>query len=138
MRTARVLSVFVMVLCLTFSAGCTGNSGTQQAATEKTNQSWTGSWMTKVRGGDNQTPMELEQTGIVVLGSYGYRDGTIAGTSRNGRLTGTWSEDNGQSAGPIEFILSDNGLSFTGWYGYPGENFEDVKTLAIRWRGWRI
>lgn len=104
MMRVLVFSLVFFVLAFAIAAGCMGTAGTQSAA-EKTNQSWTGSWMTKVRGGDNQTPMELKQTGVVVLGSYGYGDGTIVGTSRNGVLTGTWSEDNGQSAGPHRIHL---------------------------------
>ncbi|OPY37948.1 MAG: hypothetical protein A4E35_01003 [Methanoregula sp. PtaU1.Bin051] len=137
MKTAKVSATVLLIVCMTVMAGCSGFAGDQQAG-ERTNQSWSGSWMTKVKGGDAETPMDLVQSGVMVFGTYGYGDGTISAVVQDNRLSGTWHEDGGRSAGRLEFVLSDNGLSFTGWYAYPEENFDDVRLGQPRWRGWRI
>ena len=135
-KTGPVIAIAFLVACFLVAAGCSGTSGTKTAA-EKTNQSWAGYWMTEIRHGDNRTPMDLTQTGIVVTGSYGYADGTIVGTSQNGRLSGTWSEEGGRSTGPVEFVLSDNGLSFSGWWAYPDEDFDAIREGPALWWGSR-
>lgn len=139
MKKLHVIALLLFCITLTITAGCSGMPGTSQSSTaEKTNQSWTGSWTTKIRGGDADTPLDLVEQGMTVMGAYGYSDGTINGVVQGNRLSGTWSEKNGQSTGQFEFVLSENGLSFTGWWAYPEDNFDDVRAGVPNWRGERI
>ena len=62
--------------------------------------------------------MTLTQTGTDVAGKYEYNSGTIAGTVPGTTLTGGWTENNGDSKGPIEFVISADGKTFSGWWGY--------------------
>jgi hypothetical protein len=139
MKKIHGIAILLFCVILPITAGCSGTPGASQSSSaEKTNQSWTGSWTTKIRGGDADTPLELVEQGMAVVGAYGYGDGTINGVVQDNRLSGTWSEKNGQLSGQFEFVLSENGLSFTGWWAYPEDNFDDVRAGVPNWRGERI
>lgn len=75
--------------------------------------------------------MELEFAGELVTGQYDHDEGRIDGIVSGPVITGTWSEAPGYAppsdAGQFEFMLSEDGRSFTGrWrYGSDGE-----------WRSW--
>jgi hypothetical protein len=82
--------------------------------------------------------MVLVQSGNTVAGTYEYGDGTIAGTVQGNRLVGTWTEDKGQSKGPIEFELSADGKTFAGWWAFEGADLEESKRGEPSWTGIRV
>lgn len=139
MKKLRAIAILLFCMTLAVTAGCSKMPGTSASSSaEKTNQSWTGSWTTKIRGGDADTPVDLVQQGMTVVGAYGYGDGRINGVVKDNRLAGTWSEKNGQVSGQFEFVLADNGLAFSGWWAYPEDNFDDIRAGIPNWRGTRI
>lgn len=81
--------------------------------------SWAGEWDT------NWGDMVLTQTGSKVTGSYTYDNGRIDGTVSGNVLSGTWSEAPSYApphdAGEVEFVMSDDGKSFTGKWRYGSE-----------------
>ena len=134
----RSIPFVALTIFLVLSAGCLQGAGSMtDGSTGASNQSWSGSWVTKIRDGEPDTPMDLLQQGVAVTGSFGYSDGTISGIATADRLTGTWSEKNGQATGPFTFVLADNGLSFTGWWAYSGDNFDDIRAGPPNWWGRR-
>jgi hypothetical protein len=100
--------------------------------------SWTGTFMTTWSGGGHDTKMVLVQTKNAVVGTYEYDDGTIAGTVQGDRLVGTWSENNGASKGPVEFVMAADGKTFTGWWGYEDSDFAATKKAEPSWTGIRV
>lgn len=54
------------------------------------------------------------------------------------RLIGTWTEDNGASKGPIEFVMAGDGKTFLGWWGYEGDDFAQTKKEQPSWTGLRL
>jgi hypothetical protein len=99
---------------------------------------WTGTWMTTWSGGQHDVPMNLVQAGNAVTGTYEYSDGTIAGTVQGDRLIGTWTQDNGGSKGPVEFVMARDGKTISGWWDYEGSNFEETKKESPTWTGIRV
>ncbi|MBR5091313.1 MAG: Ig-like domain-containing protein [Ruminiclostridium sp.] len=87
------------------------------------NYSWTGTWET------NWNDMTLTQSGSTVTGSYAYKGGKISGTVSGNTLTGTWTQTNAK--GKFKFVMSSDGKSFSGSYGYndsaPGSSGWDGK-----------
>lgn len=81
--------------------------------------SWEGLWDT------NWGEMTLIQTGIKVSGTYTYDSGRIEGTISGNVLKGTWSESPSYSppndAGEVVFVMSEDGMSFTGEWRYGSE-----------------
>lgn len=165
-RFVSVLCILFLSLLL-LSAGCTGIPGipqlgapsgsptppvtdsTQQAApsadtvpftdpTGRAGTSWTGTYMTTWQGGIHDVPMELVQTGNDVTGTYANGDGTINGSVFGNRLIGTWTEDYGESQGPLEFEMGEEGRTFAGWWAYDGEDFSITKQDAPSWTGIRV
>lgn len=148
----RLVSVLCVVfLCiLLLSAGCTGIPGIPKAApsgsgstpvtdpTGKTGNSWSGTFMTTWQGGGHDVRMVLVQSGSSVTGTYDYSDGTISGTAVGNRLTGTWTESNGASEGPVEFEMAEDGKTFAGWWDYEGADFEQTKQDDPTWTGIRV
>jgi hypothetical protein len=148
----RLTSVFcVLILCiLLLSAGCTGIPGMPKAAstgsdsspvtdpTGKAGNTWTGTYMTTWQGGGHDIRMVLVQSGSTVTGTYDYSDGTISGTVTGNRLVGTWTEDKGESKGPVEFELAQDGKTFSGWWAYDGEDFSVTKQDTPSWTGIRV
>jgi len=78
--------------------------------------SWDGVWNT-IYG-----PMELGQVGSDVVGFYESDEGggRIFGTVEGYKLTCTWTLelDISPTTGPAEFTISNDGLSFTGWWAH--------------------
>jgi len=81
--------------------------------------SWEGLWHT------NWGKMTLIQTGTKVSGTYTYDSGRIEGTISGNVLKGTWSESPSYSppddAGEVEFVMSEDGMTFTGKWRYGSE-----------------
>jgi MscS family membrane protein len=143
--------LFVLVLCiLAMSAGCTGIPGMPKTTapgsasapvTEPTGMagnSWTGTFMTTWMGGGHDVRMVMVQSGNSVTGTYEYGGGTISGTVQGNRLVGTWTEDKGESRGPVEFDMAQDGKTFAGWWDYEGADFEATKQEAPSWTGIRV
>jgi len=70
--------------------------------------------MTTWQGGGHDVRMVLVESGSSVTGTYDYRDGTISGTVAGNRLTGIRTENKGDSKGPVEFELAQDGRTFSG------------------------
>jgi hypothetical protein len=145
-----VLSILFLCI-LVMSAGCTGIPGIpgttspgQAASTTiadpmgEAGTSWTGTYMTTWQGGGHDIRMVLVQSGSIVSGTYDYNDGIITGTVQDGRLVGTWAEDNGASKGPVEFDMTPDGKNFAGWWGYEGEDLSTIKKNDPSWTGIRV
>jgi hypothetical protein len=143
--------LLVLFLCiLAMSAGCTGIPGIPKTTapgsasapvsepTGKAGNSWTGTFMTTWSGGGHDVRMVLVQTGNMVTGTYEYDDGTITGTVQGNRLVGTWTESKGQSGGPVEFEMAQDGKTFAGWWDYEGADFEQIKQGEQSWTGIRV
>ena len=66
--------------------------------------------------------MQLEAAGTAVSGVYDYDDGRIDAVVVGSVLLGTWSEEPSYAppddAGQIEFVLSEDGQSFSGHWRY--------------------
>ncbi len=81
--------------------------------------SWTGTWET------NWGPMELQQTGNAVTGTYTHDQGRIQFTVSDNETTGTWSEAPSYSpthdAGDVELVMSEDCRSFSGKWRYGSE-----------------
>ncbi|NPV61780.1 MAG: hypothetical protein HPY61_03975 [Methanotrichaceae archaeon] len=77
---------------------------------------WSGTWNT------DWGPMQLQQSGNRVNGTYTHDQGRIDGTAYGNRLVGTWSEAPSYSppgdAGDMEFMMSEDGQSFSGSWRY--------------------
>jgi hypothetical protein len=81
--------------------------------------------------------MVLKESAGTVTGTYDYSGGTIAGTVQGNRLTGIWTEDNGQSKGPVEYVMAADGKTFSGWWAYEGDDFVQTKKEQPSWTGIR-
>lgn len=148
----RLMCVLIMLsLCtLVISAGCMGIPGIPKATapgpasnsvtdpTGKAGTTWTGTFMTTWQGGGHDVRMVLVQSGSSVTGTYEYSDGTITGTVQGNRLIGTWTEDKGESEGPVEFELAQDGKTFAGWWAYKGDDLEESKRGEPSWTGIRV
>jgi hypothetical protein len=133
MKTNHVLILAVMACLLLVAAGCTGIPGAAPAT-----PSFTGKWMTTWLAGEHDIPMTLTQTGSAVTGTYEYSDGTITGTVQGTTLTGTWTESNGDSKGPVVFVISADGKTFSGWWAHDGEDFAAIQKEQPTWTGKRV
>lgn len=113
--SAVLLTFMVLVCAIPFAA----------SAEDLGKYSWTGVWET------NWGDMTLTQTGDKVSGTYTFDQGKITGTVSGSTLTGTWSEAPSYApphdAGEVEFIMSEDGKSFTGKWRYGSEG---------DWGGW--
>ena len=148
-RLAIVICVLFLCMLL-LSAGCTGIPGIPNAAPSgsgsvpvtdpagKAGISWSGTFMTTWQGGGHDVRMVLVQSGSSVTGTYDYSDGTISGTVAGNRLIGIWTENNGDSKGPVEFELAEDGKTFSGWWAYEGDDFSVTKKEAPSWTGIRV
>lgn len=148
-RLAIIICVFTLCMLL-LSAGCTGIPGLPGAApsgsttkpvtdpTGKTGTSWTGTYMTTWQGGGHDVRMVLVQSGSTVTGTYEYGGGAISGTVTGNRLTGTWTEDNGASKGPVVFDMAADGKTFAGWWGYEGDDLSAAMKDSPSWTGIRV
>lgn len=80
--------------------------------------------------------MVLSQNGKIVEGEYEHDEGRISGKIEGNRLSGTWYEGYGgtvDESGDVEFIMSDDCMSFSGKWGHgSGENWSG------QWNGKRI
>ena len=150
MRRLVGILVVLFVCILVLVVGCTGIPGIPKATssgsvspalaepTGMAGNSWTGTYMTTWQGGGHDVRMVLTQSGSSVTGTYEYSAGTISGTVAGNRLTGTWTEDNSVSKGPVEFELAQDGKTFAGWWAYEGEDFSVTKQEAPSWTGIRV
>jgi hypothetical protein len=142
--------VLLIACILVISAGCTGIPGTSKAGspapaapvvaepTGMTGSNWTGTFMTTWSGGGHDVRMQLVQTKNMVIGSYEYGGGVITGTVQGNRLSGTWSEDNGASKGPVAFDMAPDGKTFAGWWGYEGSDLTETMKGEPTWTGIRV
>jgi len=142
--------VLLIACILVISAGCTGIPGTPKAGspapaapvvtepTGMTGSNWTGTFMTTWSGGGHDVRMQLVQTKNMVIGSYEYGGGVITGTVQGNRLSGTWSEDNGASKGPVAFDMAPDGKTFAGWWGYEGSDLTETMKGEPTWTGIRV
>ena len=77
---------------------------------------WEGQW------DSNWGKMVLTQKGSTVTGNYTHDSGRIEGVASGNKMTGTWSEAPSyvpdKDAGDIEFIMSADGSTFSGSWGY--------------------
>ncbi|OQB13027.1 MAG: hypothetical protein BWY15_01991 [Firmicutes bacterium ADurb.Bin193] len=77
---------------------------------------WEGQW------DSNWGNMVLTQSGNTVTGTYTHDSGRINAVVSGNKLTGTWSEAPSYSpdndAGDIEFVMSADGTTFSGSWGY--------------------
>ncbi len=78
--------------------------------------------------------MRLEQNGDKVTGHYATNSGLIQGVIVGNELRFTWSEQDNGTSGSGVFILSDDGMSFSG----PWWNNSDPTRQAGVWTGKRI
>ena len=85
-----------------------------------------GAWKT------NLVDLFLTQSGNVVTGSYDHAGGKLKGTITGNRLDYTWTETNGKK-GKGYFIISDDGKSISGRYGYNDDN-----SSAGEWKGRKV
>jgi len=138
MRTNHILILLFMICLLLAAAGCTGIPGASPASSGTASPTFTGKWMTTWQADVHDIPMTLTQTGTTVAGTYDYNSGTITGTVTGTTLKGVWTEDNGQSKGPIEFVISADGKTFSGWWGYETDDFAAIKKEAPAWTGKRV
>ena len=69
----------------------------------------------------NLVDLSLTQSGNNVTGSYEHAGGKLKGTITGNRLDYTWTETNGKK-GKGYFIISDEGKSISGRYGYNDDN----------------
>jgi hypothetical protein len=142
----RLVTVMLIgLLCaLMVAAGCTGipktSTAPAAAPTGVAGSSWTGSWTTTWTGGVPDTKMVLVQSGTTVTGTYEYSEGRIIGIVQGDRLIGTWSEGSGSAgnSGPVEYVLSSDGKSFSGWWGYTSEDMTAIKKETPSWTGIRL
>lgn len=77
--------------------------------------------------------MRLRQSGRHVSGTYTYSDGVIDGYVTNGTLKLHWLERDTNGKGPGEFVLSEDGDSFSGIWAYD-ETVENTSS----WTGKRL
>lgn len=97
-----------------------GNTNTEEKVTAN---KWIGHW--EIKWSDN-TPynMYLVSTNLGIQGNYNYKNGQITGSSKNeyGKdiLDGQWTQSN--NSGWFKFIMSPDGKSFKGSWGYKGSN----------------
>jgi len=94
--------------------------------------------MTTWSGGGHDVRMVLVQNGNTVTGTYDYNDGTISGTVQGNRLLGTWTEDKGESKGPVAFDMAPDGKTFAGWWDYEGTTFTETMKDEPTWTGIRV
>ena len=138
MKTKHIL-ILLFAACLLFvAAGCTSSSpASVPAATSAPAPTFAGKWMTTWHGGGHDIPMTLTMSGSAVTGTYEYNTGTITGTETGDRLVGTWTENEGASKGPFEFVMSGDGKTFSGWWAYEGDDFAATKKEEPSWTGAR-
>ena len=135
MKAKHVLVLGIMACLLLVAVGCTG---TTPASSSTPAPSFTGSWMTSWVSGEQDIPMTLAQTGSAVSGTYKHNDGTIVGTVEGTTLTGTWTENNGDTKGPFVFVISADGKTFSGWWAYDDEDFAAIRKESPTWTGTRV
>jgi len=123
-------------------AGSLATSGNTWNGVKSTAQkiSWAGSWKTSWGSGNTTTGMAGEQivmtqTGSSVTGTYA--NGSVLGTTEGNTLTGTWKENDG-TGGPVEFVLSSDGSSFTGKWAYTSDPAGSLATSGNTWNGIRV
>ncbi len=89
---------------------------TSNASGDLGKYTWEGEW------DSNWGHMVLTQSGNVVTGTYTHDSGRINAVVSGGKLVGTWSEAPSyapdKDAGDIEFIMSADGKTFSGSWGY--------------------
>ncbi|MBR0599867.1 S-layer homology domain-containing protein [Sinanaerobacter chloroacetimidivorans] len=111
--------LFIVVLIVALCAGTGFPYGLTAEAADLGTYSWAGEWET------NWGNMTITQTGSKVTGTYTYDEGRINGTVSGNVLTGTWSEAPSYAppgdAGEVEFVMSEDGKSFTGKWRYGSE-----------------
>jgi hypothetical protein len=104
--------------------------------------SWTGTWNTTysmVGSTDVIEMLVLNQSGSSVTGTYGKSNYPIAGTVKEGTITGTWNETDttGAYSGFFVFTTSADGKSFEGKWVYTSEGADAIKNTTQYWNGVR-
>ncbi len=93
----------------------------------------------------NWNVMTLQQNGSSVIGEYIYDKGVLSGVIEGNIFTGWWREYNNEQkcgpnnrwSGPALFKFSDDGLSFTGSWGYCGTTHDALAPDGSGWTGTR-
>jgi hypothetical protein len=102
----------ILALSLTDLVAAKANNPTQDLG----KFTWEGEWQS------NWGNISLQQKGNVVTGTYTHDSGRINAVVSGNKLVGTWSEapsyKPNSDAGNIEFIMSDDGRTFSGSWGY--------------------
>ena len=104
--------------------------------------SWTGTWNTSysmVGSADAIEMLVLNQSGSSVTGTYGKGNYPIAGTVKEGTITGTWNETDttGAYSGFFVFTTSADGKSFAGKWVYTADGAGALKNTTQYWNGVR-
>lgn len=150
LSTPLILAGLACILVLV--AGCTStpNAPTVTSTTPTTTVtsvpttaapilSWTGTWNTTWAEDTNWTVdvIRITQTGSSVTGIYEIGNGTISGNLTGTRLTGVWSEVDGEDVyeGTFEFVMSDDKNSFAGKWANTNE---DLANSTYPWNGVRV
>ena len=102
------------------------SSTEKDKASPNASKELSGAWKT------NLVDLFLTQSGNAVTGSYDHEGGKLKGTITGNRLDYTWTETNGKK-GKGYFIISDDGKSISGRYGYNDDN-----SSAGEWKGRKV
>lgn len=112
----------VLAVFITLCAGCASQKEKEKDSPNAA-QDLSGTWKT------NFVNLHLMQAGKTVSGTYDYEGGTLEGTIAGKRLDYTWNQTNGKK-GRGYFIISDDGKSIAGRYGY-----NDDDSGGGEWKG---
>lgn len=123
-RGALVVSV-VLAVGIAICMGCISSVKKDEALSSVTKE-LSGTWKT------NWVDLFLTQSGTIVTGSYDYKGGKLEGTIVGNRLDYKWTQNNGKK-GKGYFIISDDGKSISGRYGYNDDN-----ASAGEWTGRKV
>lgn len=165
MRKSLVILLAGLACVMLLAAGCTTSSGTPPATPAATpaattatampsapvNETttaapaplWSGSWNSSYSMAGSADVIELlvlNQTGSSVTGFYGPGKNPIAGTVKEGTITGTWNETDvsGAYSGFFVFERSADGNSFAGKWVYTSEGADTLRNTTQYWNGVRI
>ena len=141
--TARFTALSVtLILSMSLLNSCASN-GTKDSPGDPT-RDFTGTWMTDdtaVRKGGFHGTIILDQKGDEVFGLFADHQWSLRGDVSGRILTGKWwwnstgdtafEETMAQFRGELEWTLSEDGKTFTGW-----GKFEDGRQIV--WTGRRI
>ena len=115
--------VAFVVTVTAFICACNAFGAEIKTVPEPTPGVFTGTWKTNI------VDLFLTQSGNEVSGSYAYEGGTLKGLITGNRLDYAWTQTNGKK-GKGYFIISDDGKTISGRYGYNDDN-----AVGGEWKG---